>query len=63
MTNASLLDELGKSPVNPFPRNMRPSPVGGKGGQKGGEGFTSELKLYLFITLLALERRSHLRMN
>lgn len=44
MTNASLLDELGKSPVNPFPRNVRLSR-----GVKGGKGFTSELKPYPFI--------------
>lgn len=48
MTNASLLDELGKSPVNPFPRNVRLSR-----GVKGGKGFTSELP---FITLLAPEK-------
>lgn len=51
MTNASLLDELGKSPVNPFPRNVRLSR-----GVKGGKGFTSELKPYSCVTLLALEK-------
>lgn len=60
MTNASLLDELGKSPVNPFPRNVRLSPVGGK----GGKGFTSELKPYLFIHYPVSTRKDpHLRMN
>lgn len=56
MTNASLLDELGKSPVNPFPRNVRLSR-----GVKGGKGFTSGLKLYLFITPVSTRRDPHLR--
>lgn len=49
MTNASLLDELGKSPVNPFPRNVRPSR-----GVKGGRGSQVNSSLIHALPLLAL---------
>lgn len=52
MTNASLLDELGKSPVNPFPRHVRLSR-----GVKGGKGFTSELKPYSCVTPVSTRKK------